>query len=77
LSLVKRRRHPGQLLRRPGLNYRAQSSGRTARTAAPTKVPERADVGYRSNNALIGSGEDIVIPSDSSGKVDFEASSLP
>src|SRR6185436_4611880 len=28
--------------------------------------------GYRSNNALIGSGEDIVIPRDSSGQVDFE-----
>src|SRR6185369_11124241 len=36
------------------------------------KVPERADIGYRSNNALVGSGEDIVIPRDSSGKVDFE-----
>src|SRR5688500_18212539 len=36
------------------------------------KVPAQADIGYRSNNALIGSGADIVIPSDSPGPVEFE-----
>jgi 2-keto-4-pentenoate hydratase/2-oxohepta-3-ene-1,7-dioic acid hydratase in catechol pathway len=36
------------------------------------KVPVQADIGYRSNNALIGSGHDIVIPADSPGPVHFE-----
>src|SRR5688500_19862140 len=36
------------------------------------KVPAQADIGYRSNNALIGSGADIVIPRDSPGPVEFE-----
>jgi len=35
-------------------------------------VPEQADIGYRSNNALIGSGHDIVIPRDSNGPVEYE-----
>jgi 2-keto-4-pentenoate hydratase/2-oxohepta-3-ene-1,7-dioic acid hydratase in catechol pathway len=35
-------------------------------------VPEQADIGYRSNNALIGSGHDIVIPADSRGPVEYE-----
>jgi len=49
-----------------GLNYRAHIEW------AGHKVPAQADIGYRSNNALIGSGEDIVIPRDSSGQVDYE-----
>src|SRR5258708_33903960 len=36
------------------------------------KIPEQADVGYRSPSALIGSGSDIVIPLDSSGSGDTE-----
>jgi 2-keto-4-pentenoate hydratase/2-oxohepta-3-ene-1,7-dioic acid hydratase in catechol pathway len=35
-------------------------------------VPEQADIGYRSNNALIGSGANIVIPGDSPGPIEFE-----
>jgi len=49
-----------------GLNYRAHIEW------AGHKVPSQADIGYRSSNALIGSGEDIVIPADSSGQVDYE-----
>ena len=55
-----------------GLNYRAHIEWANRAHGTSYKVPERADIGYRSNNALIGSGEDIVIPRDSSGKVDFE-----
>ena len=55
-----------------GLNYRAHIEWANRAHGTTYKVPERADIGYRSNNALIGSGEDIVIPSDSSGQVDFE-----
>jgi 2-keto-4-pentenoate hydratase/2-oxohepta-3-ene-1,7-dioic acid hydratase in catechol pathway len=55
-----------------GLNYRAHIEWANQAHGTTYKVPERADIGYRSNNALIGSGEDIVIPRDSSGQVDFE-----
>lgn len=55
-----------------GLNYRAHIEWANRAHGTSYKVPERADVGYRSNNALIGSGEDIVIPGDSSGQVEFE-----
>ena len=55
-----------------GLNYRAHIEWANKAHGTSYKVPERADVGYRSNNALIGSGEEIVIPQDSSGQVDFE-----
>jgi 2-keto-4-pentenoate hydratase/2-oxohepta-3-ene-1,7-dioic acid hydratase in catechol pathway len=55
-----------------GLNYRAHIEWANRAHGTSYKVPERADIGYRANNALIGSGEDIVIPRDSSGQVDFE-----
>src|SRR6187200_125434 len=55
-----------------GLNYRAHIEWANRAHGTSYKVPERADIGYRSNNALIGCGEDIVIPRDSSGQVDFE-----
>jgi 2-keto-4-pentenoate hydratase/2-oxohepta-3-ene-1,7-dioic acid hydratase in catechol pathway len=55
-----------------GLNYRAHIEWANRAHGTSYKVPQQADIGYRSNNALIGSGEDIVIPDDSSGQVDFE-----
>jgi 2-keto-4-pentenoate hydratase/2-oxohepta-3-ene-1,7-dioic acid hydratase in catechol pathway len=36
------------------------------------KVPERPEVGYRANNALIGQGDSIVIPSDFDGTLEAE-----
>ena len=54
-----------------GLNYRAHIEWANSRGAS-YKVPEQADIGYRSNNALIGSGHDIVIPADSNGPVEYE-----
>ena len=36
------------------------------------KPPAQADIGYRSPNALVGSGTDIVIPKDSQGAIHFE-----
>jgi len=36
------------------------------------KIPDQADIGYRSPSALIGSGADIVVPLDSSGPVEYE-----
>ena len=54
-----------------GLNYRAHIEWANSRGASH-KVPEQADIGYRSNNALIGSGAEIVIPRDSPGPVEYE-----
>ncbi len=55
-----------------GLNYRAHIEWANKAHGVGYKVPEQADIGYRSPNALIGSGEDIVIPKDSKGPVHFE-----
>ena len=55
-----------------GLNFRAHIAWANARHGTSFKVPEQADIGYRSPNALIASGEDIVIPKDSPGPVEFE-----
>ena len=54
-----------------GLNYRAHIEWANSR-GGNYKVPEQADIGYRSNNALTGSGHDIVIPADSRGPVEYE-----
>jgi 2-keto-4-pentenoate hydratase/2-oxohepta-3-ene-1,7-dioic acid hydratase in catechol pathway len=55
-----------------GLNFRAHIDWANARHGGGYKVPAQADIGYRSQNALILSGEDIVIPKDSPGPVEFE-----
>jgi 2-keto-4-pentenoate hydratase/2-oxohepta-3-ene-1,7-dioic acid hydratase in catechol pathway len=55
-----------------GLNYRAHIEWANAHHGTSYKAPAQADIGYRSNNALIGSGADIVIPGDSTGPVEFE-----
>jgi 2-keto-4-pentenoate hydratase/2-oxohepta-3-ene-1,7-dioic acid hydratase in catechol pathway len=55
-----------------GLNYRAHIEWAAARHGIPAKVPTQADVGYRSPNALVASGEPIVIPGDSPGPVEYE-----
>jgi 2-keto-4-pentenoate hydratase/2-oxohepta-3-ene-1,7-dioic acid hydratase in catechol pathway len=54
-----------------GINYMRHVNNAVARGLA-TRAPTQPDVGYRANNALIGDGAPIVIPSDSSGKVQFE-----
>ncbi len=54
-----------------GINYLRHVENAAARGLA-TQVPTQPDVGYRANNALIGAGASIVIPSGSSGKVQFE-----
>jgi 2-keto-4-pentenoate hydratase/2-oxohepta-3-ene-1,7-dioic acid hydratase in catechol pathway len=55
-----------------GLNYRAHIEWANAHHGGNYKVPTQADIGYRSNNALVGSGADIVIPGDSTGPIEFE-----
>jgi len=55
-----------------GLNYRAHIEWANAHHGGSYKVPTQADIGYRSPSALICSGEDIVIPKDATGPVEFE-----
>ena len=55
-----------------GLNFRAHIEWANAHHGGGYKVPTQADIGYRSANALVGSGADIVIPADSTGPVEFE-----
>ena len=55
-----------------GLNYRAHIEWANRAQGGNYKVPEQADIGYRSPNALIASGETIVIPRDAPGPVHFE-----
>lgn len=55
-----------------GLNYAAHVEWGNRRKGTNTPLPEKADMGYRANNALIAGGETIVIPADSPGPVQFE-----
>jgi 2-keto-4-pentenoate hydratase/2-oxohepta-3-ene-1,7-dioic acid hydratase in catechol pathway len=55
-----------------GLNYAAHVEWANKRKGTNTKLPQKADVGYRANNALIATGETVVIPADSPGPVQFE-----
>ena len=55
-----------------GLNYLAHIEWGNARKGTNKKPPDKADVGYRSNNALVATGETIVIPADSPGPVQYE-----
>jgi 2-keto-4-pentenoate hydratase/2-oxohepta-3-ene-1,7-dioic acid hydratase in catechol pathway len=55
-----------------GLNFRAHIAWANQHHGTSFKLPEKADIGYRSPNALILAGEDIVIPKDAPGPVEFE-----
>ena len=55
-----------------GLNFRAHIEWANREHGGNYKVPTQADIGYRSNCALVCSGDDIVIPKDSMGPVEYE-----
>jgi 2-keto-4-pentenoate hydratase/2-oxohepta-3-ene-1,7-dioic acid hydratase in catechol pathway len=55
-----------------GINYRAHIAWANQHLGMSLKEPTQADIGYRSANALIGTGADIVIPADSQGPIHFE-----
>ena len=54
-----------------GTNYRQHLQNAESR-GEKVEWPTRAEVNYRASNALIGDGDAIVIPADSSGRVAFE-----
>lgn len=55
-----------------GVNYAGHIVAAATRKGVPPKIPEKADVGYRANSALIAEGEDIVIPADASENIQYE-----
>lgn len=55
-----------------GINFRAHIEWANRHLGMSLKPPAQADIGYRSPNALIGSGAHIVIPKDAPGPVHFE-----
>ena len=55
-----------------GLNYLAHIEWANKRKGIERKPPAKADIGYRSPNALIATGERIIIPADSPGPVQYE-----
>lgn len=55
-----------------GLNYRAHLERLRASGFDAATVPERPEVGYRANNALVGSGAAIVVPPDLTGRLEAE-----
>ena len=55
-----------------GLNYAQHVVLAAKKLGIEAKLPERPDVGYRSNNALIAHGRDVIIPRDATGKVQYE-----
>jgi 2-keto-4-pentenoate hydratase/2-oxohepta-3-ene-1,7-dioic acid hydratase in catechol pathway len=56
-----------------GLNYAEHAIAAANKRGEVPKLPEAADIGYRANNALIAHGEPIVIPSDATERVQYEA----
>jgi 2-keto-4-pentenoate hydratase/2-oxohepta-3-ene-1,7-dioic acid hydratase in catechol pathway len=55
-----------------GLNYAQHVIQAAKRLGIEAKLPEKPDVGYRTNNALIAHGEDVIIPADATDKVQYE-----
>ncbi len=55
-----------------GLNYAAHIEWGAKRKGIAPKYPEKADVGYRSFNALCATDETLIIPADASDMVQFE-----
>jgi len=55
-----------------GLNYPKHIQWANEHHKLSLKVPTQADIGYRSPNALIGSGGDVILPLDSTGSFEFE-----
>jgi 2-keto-4-pentenoate hydratase/2-oxohepta-3-ene-1,7-dioic acid hydratase in catechol pathway len=55
-----------------GLNYGAHIEHARAMGNTKVSVPERPEVGYRANNALVGHEADIVVPKDLAGRLEAE-----
>src|SRR5579864_5449814 len=47
-----------------GINYAAHIREMAEKRGVQPVFPEKADIGYRANNALIAHGQNVVIPAD-------------
>jgi len=56
-----------------GVNYRGHVIAMAKKRVVEPKFPEKADIGYRSPNALIGQGDAIVKPKDAGDEFQYEA----
>jgi len=55
-----------------GINYAKHIREMAAKRGVEPVFPEKADIGYRANNALIAHGRNVVIPADATEKVNYE-----
>ena len=55
-----------------GLNYVDHLKEAADKAGTVPNIPERAEIGYRAQSALIAHGEDVVIPRDATEKVHYE-----
>ncbi len=56
-----------------GVNYRRHVIEMAKKRVVEPKFPERPDIGYRSPNAIIAHGEDIMKPKDAHDEFQYEA----
>ena len=55
-----------------GINYEAHVREAAALLGTEPNLPEKPDIGYRANNAIIAHDEPIVVPSDATERVQYE-----
>ena len=55
-----------------GLNYVKHLKEAADRRGEVPNIPDRAEIGYRAQNALIAHDEDVVIPADATAKIHYE-----
>jgi len=55
-----------------GINYAAHIREMAEKRGETPKFPEKADIGYRANNALIAHDQNVVIPADAPPKINYE-----
>jgi len=55
-----------------GLNYAAHVTHAAHLLGNEPDLPEKPDIGYRANNALIAHDEEVIIPRDATAKVQYE-----
>ena len=55
-----------------GVNYEEHVREAAALLGREPDLPQKADIGYRANNALIAHGEPIIIPEDATERVQYE-----
>ena len=55
-----------------GLNYAKHVREAANRRGEIPNIPDRAEIGYRAQSALIGHDEDVIIPADATGKIHYE-----